>query len=46
MLFSMYLKKETLENLNKLFEDLDTEGTGEIKMSEVVKMIKGSKYGK
>lgn len=39
MLFSTYLNKETMDEINKCFKQLDKEGSGLIKMSDVVKQI-------
>ena len=40
MLFTNYLDKDTMDNINKCFQDLDTEGTGQIKLSDVISFIK------
>ena len=42
MILSTYVKSEVIEKWNKCFHSLDKEGTGKIKMSEVISMLKDS----
>ena len=43
MILSTYFKNEVIERWNKCFHNLDKEGTGLIKVSELVKMMKDAK---
>ena len=42
MILSTYIKSETIEKWNKIFYSLDKDGTGNIKLGEIVKMLKDS----
>lgn len=41
-ILSTYVKSETIERWNKCFNELDQDGTGEIRISEVIKVLKES----
>jgi calcium-dependent protein kinase len=43
VILSTYIKNDVIEKWNKIFHSLDTDGTGKIKMSEVIKMLKDTK---
>ena len=42
MILSTYVKSEVIEKWNRCFNSLDKEGTGKIKISEVISMLKDS----
>lgn len=39
-ILSVYIKSGTIEKWNKCFHSLDSDGTGQIKMSEIIQMLK------
>jgi calcium-dependent protein kinase len=44
MLFTTYVKADLMEKFNRTFQDLDTDGTGQIKVSEIIRLLEGAKF--